>query len=158
LGSAGLRPESPENVGQVRARVRLWGLIAIAVLLAFGLGAYANLIAVTAKQIADAAGYMLLILCVVFFGWLFFAGDWSPEERRRLYVIVVLFVAAALFWSLFEQAGSTLNLFADRDTRTSVFGWSFPSSWFQSVNSAFIWLFAPVLAWLWLALGRKQPS
>jgi POT family proton-dependent oligopeptide transporter len=115
-------------------------------------------ITVTAKQVADAAGYSLLILCVGFFGWLFFAADWTPEERKRLYVIAVLFVAAALFWSLFEQAGSTLNLFADRDTRTSVFGWSFPSSWFQTMNSAFIWIFAPVLAWLWLRLGRRQPS
>ena len=57
--------------------------------------------------------------CVVFFGWLFLGGDWTPEERKRLYAIGVFFLAAALFWSLFEQAGSTLNLFADRDTRTT---------------------------------------
>ena len=53
----------------------------------------------------------------VFFGWLFLAGDWTPAERSRLYVIGVFFLAAALFWSVFEQAGSTLNLFADRDTQ-----------------------------------------
>ena len=46
------------------------------------------------------AGYLLLIICVGFFGWLFFGGDWTPEERKRLYVIGVLFLAAALFWSL----------------------------------------------------------
>jgi POT family proton-dependent oligopeptide transporter len=74
--------------------------------------------------------------------------------------VTVFFLAAALFWSLFEQAGSTLNLFADRDTRTSVLGWEFPSSWFQSMNSMFVWSFAGVFAWLWLALGRrgKEPS
>ena len=70
----------------------------------------------------------------------------------------MLFLAAALFWSLFEQAGSTLNLFADRDTRTTFLGWGYPSSWFQSVNSLFVWTFAPVFAVLWIWLGRRQPS
>ncbi len=158
LGSAGLRPAASAEVAALTARVRIWSIVTAVALVAFGMGAYTGVIPVTAKQIADAAGYMLLILCVVFFGWLFFAGDWTPEERKRLYVIGVLFLAAALFWSLFEQAGSTLNLFADRDSRTSVFGWSFPSSWFQAMNSAFIWMFAPVLAAIWIRLGRRQPS
>ena len=47
-------------------------------------------------------------------------------------------MASALFWSAFEQAGSTLSLFAQRNTRLSVFGWDFPASWFQSLNSIFI--------------------
>ena len=59
----------------------------------------------------------LLVITVAFFAWLFLAGNWTPDERKRLYVIVVFFVAAALFWGVFEQAGSTLNLFADRSTR-----------------------------------------
>ena len=69
---------------------------------------------------------MLLGIVVVFFGWLFASGNWTPEERKQLYVIGVLFLAAALFWSVFEQAGSTLNLFADRNTHNVVFGWAFP--------------------------------
>ena len=91
------------------------------------------------------------------FGWLFFGGD-GPVERKRLYVIGVFFLAAALFWSEFEQAGSTLNLFADRSTRTSILGWNFPSSWFQSFNALFIIMFAPVFAWLWVRLGDREPS
>ena len=101
---------------------------------------------------------MLLIITVVVLRLAVPVGGWTPEERKRLYVIGVFFLAAALFWSLFEQAGSTLNLFADRDTRTSVFGWSFPSSWFQSMNSMFVWMLAPVFAWLWIALGAREPS
>ena len=57
-----------------------------------------------------------------------------------------------------EQAGSTLNLFADRYTRLSVLGWSFPSSWFQSVQPVFVIILAPVFAWLWRWLGRREPS
>jgi len=75
-------------------------------------------------------------------------------------VIGVLFLGYALFSSVFEQAGSTLNLFADRNTNNSVFGWSFPSSWFQSANPLFVISFAPVFAWLWLRLARrgKEPG
>jgi POT family proton-dependent oligopeptide transporter len=108
--------------------------------------------------VADAAGYLLLAIVVIFFAWLFFAADWTPAERRRLYAIGVLFVASAIFWSEFEQAGSTLNLFGDRNTRTSVFGWTFPSSYYQSLQPLFIITFAPVFAWLWVRLGRREPS
>ena len=96
------------------------------------------------------------LIVVVFFGWLFFGGDWTPAERQRLYAIGALFVAAAIFWSEFEQAGSTLNLFGDRSTRTRVFGWDFPSSYFQSLQPLFIIAFAPVFAWLWMRLGTAR--
>jgi len=70
----------------------------------------------------------------------------------------VFFVCASIFWSVFEQAGSTLNLFADRSTRNELLGFQFPSSWFQSLNALFIIAFAPLFAWLWVALGQRQPS
>jgi POT family proton-dependent oligopeptide transporter len=136
----------------------VWGVVVVSAVLSLGVGGYTGAVPVTATQIADGAGYMLLAMCVVFFGWLFFAADWTKDERKRLYAIGVFFLAAALFWSLFEQAGSTLNLFADRDTRTSIVGWSFPSSWFQSLNSLFIIALAPVFAWLWIRLETREPS
>ena len=163
LGEAGLRPAPAASAAAAAATRRqaiAGGLVITAAVLIVGIGTYTGALPITAEQIADAAGYMLLALCVVFFGWLFFAGDWTPAERKRLYAIAVFFLAAGVFWSLFEQAGSTLNLFADRDTRTTVLGWSYPSTWFQSMNSLFVWSFAPVFAWLWISLGRrgKEPS
>jgi POT family proton-dependent oligopeptide transporter len=119
---------------------------------------YSGLLPVSAKQVADAAGYALLGIVVVFFAWLFFAADWTPEERRRLYAIGALFVASVIFWSEFEQAGSTLNLFGDRNTDTVLFGWTFPSSYYQSLQPLFIISFAPVFAWVWVRLGRREPS
>jgi POT family proton-dependent oligopeptide transporter len=82
----------------------------------------------------------------------------SPDEWKRIVAIVFFFAAAVVFWGAYEQAGSTLNLFADRYTRNQAFGFSFPSSWFQSVQPIFVMLLAPVFAWLWLRLGRRQPS
>jgi POT family proton-dependent oligopeptide transporter len=80
-------------------------------------------------------------------------GDW-----RRIGLILVLFFFAIVFWSAFEQAGSSLTLFADRYTRLSILGFSFPSSWFQSEQPLFVITLAPLFAWLWIALGRREPS
>ena len=161
LGDAGLHPApaaSPAAADMLWRRAKLWGggVGAAVVLLAVIL--YTGALPITPTHIADAAGYLLLITTIVFFSWLFFGGDWTPAERKRLYVIGVFFLAAALFWSEFEQAGSTLNLFADRATRTSVGGWEFPSSWFQSANALFIIMFAPLFALLWVRLGSREPS
>ncbi|MBI4502115.1 MAG: peptide MFS transporter [Gemmatimonadetes bacterium] len=82
----------------------------------------------------------------------------TAKEWKRIGAIGVFFVAAILFWGAFEQAGSSLNLFADRMTRLTVLGWSFPSTWFQSLNSAFLIALAPVFAWLWVSLGQREPT
>jgi POT family proton-dependent oligopeptide transporter len=79
-------------------------------------------------------------------------------ELGRVGVIFVLFVFSVIFWMSFEQAATSLTLFADQLTRTSVFGFSFPSSWFQSVQPIFIVALAPVFAGIWMSLGRRDPS
>jgi POT family proton-dependent oligopeptide transporter len=163
LGDAGLYPapaESPQAAARLRRNAIVAGVVIVALLAGFGIGAYTGAMAITARQVADGAGIMLLAIVVVFFGWLFTSSNWTPDERKKLYVIGVLFLAAALFWSVFEQAGSTLNLFADRNTHNVIFGWSYPSSWFQSLNSLFLIALAPVFAWVWLRLAKahKEPS
>jgi proton-dependent oligopeptide transporter, POT family len=82
----------------------------------------------------------------------------STTEWKRIGAIVILFVVATLFWGAYEQAGSTLTLFADRYTRLEVMGFSFPSSWFQTVQPICVILLAPVFAWLWIRLGTREPS
>jgi proton-dependent oligopeptide transporter, POT family len=82
----------------------------------------------------------------------------SVAEWKRIGAIVIFFLVATLFWGAYEQQGSTLNLFADRYTRLEIFGFSFPSSWFQSVPPIFVVIFAPTFAWLWVRLGAREPS
>lgn len=161
LAGVGRTPQpaaSPEAQAQLERRALWTGAASLGAVTLLGVGMTTGLIPVTAGQLADAVGYLLLVITVVFFGWLFFGASWTREERRRLYLIGVLFLAAALFWSVFEQAGSTLNLFADRDTRNTLAGVGFPSSWYQSLNPIFIITFAPIIAWLWVRLGRREPS
>lgn len=82
----------------------------------------------------------------------------SQEDKRKLRVVVILCFFSLFFWMAAEQAGSSFNLFAERHTRGEFLGFSFPSSWLQSVNSIFILALAPVFSWLWLRMGRNQPS
>src|SRR5262249_9816267 len=79
-------------------------------------------------------------------------------EWKRMGAIVIFFLVAILFWGAYEQAGSTLNLFADRYTRLEMFGVSFPSSWFQSVQPIFVIALPPVFPWLWVRVGLREPS
>src|SRR5690606_35675765 len=74
----------------------------------------------------------------------------EASEWKRILAVVIFFAFASLFWGAYEQAGSTLNLFADRYTRLELFGFEFPSSWFQSVQPIFVIVLAPMFAWLWV--------
>jgi len=82
----------------------------------------------------------------------------TKVEWKRLAAMGVFFVFAAVFWGAYEQAGSTLNLFGDRYSNTTILGFTFPSSWFVSVQALFVIVLAPAFAWLWIKLGRLEPS
>ncbi|HEV7239329.1 MAG TPA: peptide MFS transporter [Thermoanaerobaculia bacterium] len=83
-------------------------------------------------------------------------GKLTGTDWARIGAIAILTLFALLFWAGFEQAGSSLTLFADRATQLTVFGFQYPSSWFQSVEPLFVILFSPVFAWLWLRLAKSQ--
>ncbi len=86
--------------------------------------------------------------------WRFQRDEWG-----RVAAIAVLFVFSSIFWGAFEQASSSLNLFADRLTRNTAFGYNFPSTWYQSLNSMFmIFGLAPLIGGIWVRMGDRQPS
>lgn len=98
-------------------------------------------------------GYVVLPVAAIL-GFGFRAG----LESKRIAAVLVFSLAALVFWAVFEQAGSTIALFADQLTRTEICGFKFPSAWFQSVNSLFVMTLAPLFALLWVKLGDRQPS
>jgi POT family proton-dependent oligopeptide transporter len=162
LGTAGelVRSGSAEERAQQARALRLGlALLAAAVLVPLGLH-LSGTWRVTVEGIRNVVGIVLLAMPIVYFGVLFKTGGWTTEERDRIIAIIVFYVAASLFWASFEQAGSTLNLFADRHTRNSVLGIAFPSTWWQSVNSIFLIALAPMFAvlWMWLNRRRLEPS
>jgi len=84
--------------------------------------------------------------------------SFSVAEWKRIAAVFVFFLFASFFWGAYEQAGSTLTLFADRYIRLELLGMKLYASWFVSVQAAFVILLSPIFAWLWIKLGPRQPS
>jgi POT family proton-dependent oligopeptide transporter len=85
-------------------------------------------------------------------------GPLTSDDWRRISAVFVLFIFASLFWGAYEQAGSTLTLFADRYVHLELLGIRLYASWFVSVQALFVILLSPLFAWLWVRLGPRQPS
>ena len=161
LGSAGLHPASTGDPAKDRRQKRNAALAVGGILgffLLIGILGLLGVFQMTAETLSDAEGWALLVVAVAVFSWLLFLPGWTAAERKRSAAILVLFVASAVFWAAFEQAGSSLSLFGERSTHRSLFGYNYPASWFQFVQPFFVIAFAPVYAWLWIALRKHEPS
>lgn len=160
LGEAGMHPavSGPADAAAVRKKFLMGiGVFVGALVLLLALKA-SGVVNFTVEKVSNTFGTALLLTVVAFFIWLFASGGWTAEEKKRLTVLTVLFLGACVFWSVFEQAGSTLSLFAERSTRNELFGMSFGSGKWQSVNSLWVIILAPVFAWIWVKLGNSNPT
>jgi POT family proton-dependent oligopeptide transporter len=163
LGSAGLEPsQTGDATIDAKRRKRGWTMVIVALaglvaLVVVGLTGGLNLDPV---QVSEQSTVVIVGLAVAFFGYVLLFGHLTPEEKKRTIALIILLMGCAMFWSGFEQSGSSLNFFADRYTQLDFGSFAIPSTWFQSVNSIFIITFAPVFAWLWVALAKRnlQPS
>jgi POT family proton-dependent oligopeptide transporter len=161
LGAAGeLRPEMDvpaRRSAATRALVRtIEGIVGLGLIAAVlqSIGA----IRLSLVGFVDWTGLFIVSLAGAYLLYVVLFGGLTAVEKKRVGVIAVCFLAAACFWSGFEQAGSSMNLFADRLTDRIINGWEMPASWLQSVNGVFIILLAPLFSALWLWLGARNPS
>ncbi len=152
LGPLGVSPGG-SAADQRRARtITLGALVVIAIVVVLtALGVFA----INPVGIANMMKNIILTVAVIGFAYLFLFAGLTNDERKGIVVILVLFIFSVVFWSAFEQAPTSLNLFARDFTDRTVFGWEMPASWFQSVESFFVILFAPMLAVLWTRLGSR---
>lgn len=102
--------------------------------------------------------YLLLFAFVGILVMIFTDKTLSTVEKKKILVICILAFFVLFFWSAFEQAGASLTFFAEEQTQRNLGFWTVPASFFQSLNSIFVVVFAPIIAWLWLKLGKKEPS
>ncbi|MGA7296892.1 MAG: peptide MFS transporter [Rhodanobacteraceae bacterium] len=159
LGDIGLSPAIPEAGSRAaRAMRRNWSILIIAmIVLALGVAGIAlGIIPFNALLVARGTSYIIIGLATLFFAAVYAFGKLDRQEKLHVGGIIMFFLAAAIFWAGFEQAGSTFNLFADRYTDRMILGWEMPASWLQSVNSVFIILLAPAFGALWLRLAAKN--
>lgn len=109
-------------------------------------------------DVAMLLTWTIVIIAIGYFIVLFRSPLVGPADRPKLKAFVALFIGAALFWMIFDQAGSTLTILANDWTDRSIGTWVMPAAWLQSVNPIFIIVFAPIFAWLWTKLADRAPS
>ncbi len=158
LGDTGKRLNSAQSTSRndwALLGLGLSILISVIVLVLIGI------IEIDPIWLAERTSYVIISMAVLYFAYLFLFGKLDGIEKKRIAVIAVLFVTSAIFFAGYEQAGSTLNLFAERytDRFISFLNFETPASWFQSVPPAFVLLLAPIAAgiWVFLARGKKIP-
>ena len=162
LGDAGrLRSErTAEELRSLSRRFFGGAALLLALLIGFGFLIANGTIPITIVDVAEGMVWVIGSVVVVYFLYLMLLGGHDGGERKRILVIFWFALLATIFWSGFEQAGSSLNLFAENYTDRTIGGWSYPASWLQSVNALFIVIFAPIFGslWVWLAHRNANPS
>lgn len=159
LGDIGMEPtKHPDPAVQAKqeSNVKLFTALGLGVLAVVFVLVAIGTIPFSAQVAGTYLAYFLVSIGFVYFAYLLLFGGLTGNEKKRVLVIAVLFVFAAIFWSAFEQTPTALNLFAQDFTNRTFGGWEMPATWFQSVNSAWIILLAPVVAALWTYLAGKN--
>ena len=159
LGDIGMEPSKhPDPAVQARqvSTVKLATAIGLGVLAIVFVLVAMGTIPFNAEVFGTYLAYFLVSIGFVYFAYLLIFGGLNSDEKKRVLVIAVLFVFAAIFWSAFEQTPTALNLFAQDFTQRQYGSFLIPATWFQSVNSAWIILLAPVIAAMWTYLGSKN--
>jgi POT family proton-dependent oligopeptide transporter len=145
LGDIGL---PPTNVSNARMAMVVVGALA-------AIPGFYFLLSLGAEALAWPLGLLFVALSVL----LLVEGIRDGAVARdRVIAMLIIFVFNVLFWCFFEQAGSSFTFLADKIVDRNFGSWEFPTAWFQSVNSVAIIIFAPILAWVWVRLGRANPS
>lgn len=163
LGDAGLHPtrsDDPER--DAKGRRNGWMAVAIGVGAVAVIGAMlqTGALQIDVNEVAQYTSWVIFIAAVLFFGSVLAFGGLDTQQKKRVVVIFFLFIGAALFWSGFEQAGSSLTIFAERYTDRSWFGVTIPAGIFQVINPIFIIVLSPFFGalWVWLARRNLNPS
>ena len=151
LGDAGHHVSNPLDR---RGRLR-YGLAAAAVVVLVVVLSLAGVI--TAARLSTIVVGLTLAATVALFAVILSSSRITPDERSRVVSFIPMFIASAVFWSLFQQQFTVVAVYADQRLDLTVFGWTMPPSWVQSINPIFIIVFAGVFAAMWTRLGPRQP-
>jgi POT family proton-dependent oligopeptide transporter len=113
---------------------------------------------ITAGRLSDIVVWVSVICAVIYFVVILSSREITAVERRRVYAFIPMFIASAVFWSLYQQQFTVVTIYSDKRLDRTLFGWEMPVSWVQSINPIFIIVLAGVFAAMWTKLGPRQPS
>jgi POT family proton-dependent oligopeptide transporter len=113
---------------------------------------------ITAGRLATIVAWASGLAALAYFAVILTSREITGVERRRVYAFIPMFVASAVFWSLYQQQFTVVTIYSDERLDRNLFGWQMPVSWVQSINPVFIIVLAGVFAAMWTKLGDRQPS
>ncbi|HVF15257.1 MAG TPA: peptide MFS transporter [Steroidobacteraceae bacterium] len=160
LGNAGMHVSSASGGSNAEGTRKSWMAVigvTIAIVIAYLL-CLTGVVQIDPLSLAQTTGAVLVAVAALYFAYMFFFASLDAVERKRMVVILFLFIGCALFWAGFEQTGASLNLFAERyvDRTLEAINFEIPTAWFQSVNSVFILIFAAPFSVIWLTLAKRN--
>ncbi|WP_417712667.1 peptide MFS transporter [Pseudoalteromonas ardens] len=157
IAHVGDQPSNPLSAEKAR---KAWSVIGAVVAVVAGVVAltYTGLLIINPVVVAQYVAVAFTLIFFAYYGFIYFAGDLAHDEKRKMWALFLVCVASACFWSGFEQAGSSLNLFARDYTDRLIGDFSIPTAWFQSTNSFFIIILSPFFAALWINLAKRMIS
>ena len=140
----------PENRRATMGALALIVVLAVAGLVTLGV--------ITAENLADVVIGAILLASVAYFALILSSRQIDTVERRRVFAFIPMFLASAMFWSLFQQQFTVVAQYSDKRLDRNLFGWEMPVSWVQSINPVMIIVLAGLFAATWTRLGSRQPS
>ena len=156
LGQAGVAP-GIQNVSESSTR-NAWTAVIVFTLLfiAIAVAAILGYVQINAVTLLTASFWAMVVFAASYFLYLLAFAGLDAVERKRVLVMIALFIACAMFWAGYEQTGASLNLFADRYIDRHIFGWDMPAGVMQNITPMFIIIFSPVFAAIWIQLGKRN--
>jgi POT family proton-dependent oligopeptide transporter len=155
LGKIGLKPTSELKTQTknkyIKLIIGLSGVTIFILMLGF-LGFWK----IDPVPLANILTFIIASISLIYFLYIYFLGKLNNEEKKKIIMIFILFLGAALFWSGFDQGGSSFNIFAKEYTDRIMFGWEYPASWLQILNPLFVVILAPFMSYLWIFLGKRM--
>ncbi|WP_409275222.1 peptide MFS transporter [Neobacillus sp. SCS-31] len=156
LGLAGTYVPNPLTVDEKKKTYTIIGIVVavLAVLIAFAIPAGL----LTFKSFINLVGVLGILIPTLYFIVMYRSPKTNDVERSRLIAYIPLFIASVMFWAIAEQGSTILASYADNRTQLNFAGMTISPAWFQSLNPLFIIFLAPVFAWMWVKLGKRQPT
>ncbi|MEM7730088.1 MAG: peptide MFS transporter [Pseudomonadota bacterium] len=155
LKGAGAEPTAPMSAaGRKRSWSVIWAVLALIALVAASM--LAGLFTFDPIAASKAVAVVFTAIFVIYFCLVYFRGNLNAVEKRGMWAFLLICIASTMFWSGFEQAGSSLNLFGQDFTDRTIGGFELPTTWLQNVNPFFIITLTPFFAAFWIWLGKRM--
>ncbi|MBQ4901433.1 peptide MFS transporter [Paenibacillus sp. Marseille-P2973] len=156
LGLAGTYVASPLSPAERKKVFRRIGVVAVLLVVIVAITIPLGLL--TFESLIVIVGILGILIPTLYFIFMYRSPRTTSIERSRLIAYIPLFIAAIMFWAIQEQGSTILANYADKRTQLDFAGIHISPAWFQSLNPLFIIILAPVFAWLWIRLGKRQPT